>query len=40
MFGTTLPTDGTGLSMRDDIDGMVDSWASRVMPPEVGRSDS
>jgi hypothetical protein len=33
MFGTTLPTDGTGLVMRGDIEGMLASWDNRVTPP-------
>ena len=32
MLGTTLPTEGTGLVMRGDMDGMLASWAKRVTP--------
>ena len=40
MFGTTLPTDGTGLVMSGDMDGMLASWANRVTPPSLLRSPS
>ena len=33
MLGTTLPTDGTGLVMRGDMDGMLANWDKRVTPP-------
>ena len=33
MFGTTLPTEGTGLVMRGDMDGMLANWDSKVTPP-------
>ena len=32
MLGTTLPTEGTGLVMRGDMEGMLASWAKRVTP--------
>ena len=35
MFGTTLPTDGTGLAMRGDMEGMLASWESKVTPAAV-----
>lgn len=35
MFGTTLPTEGTGLAMRGDMEGMLASWESSVTPAAV-----
>lgn len=32
MLGTTLPTDGTGLVISGDIEGMPANWESRVTP--------
>ena len=32
MLGTTLPTEGTGLAMRGDIEGMLASCERRVTP--------
>lgn len=34
MLGTTEPTRGTGLEMRGDMEGMLDSWVRSVtLPP-------
>lgn len=38
MFGTTLPTEGTGLVINGDMDGILASWASKVTPPSLFRS--
>ena len=35
MLGTTLPTEGTGLAMRGDMEGMLASWESSVTPAAV-----
>ena len=35
MLGTTLPTEGTGLAIRGDIEGMLASCESRVTPAAV-----
>ena len=35
MLGTTLPTEGTGLVIRGDIEGMLANCDNRVTPPLV-----
>lgn len=33
MLGTTLPTEGTGLVISGDMEGILANWDSKVTPP-------